>query len=329
MNNFAEQLEKWLPIRVAWHQTAPFFDWCYFGERRFTESFFDQTVENLFQKPFNLFLRPLTPIDILEECYKIRPGLKPSGFIFHLSRCGSTLVSQMLAALEKNVVISEASPLDWIIRAKVRKPDISDEEQIKWIRWMVSALGQKRDAEAEHFFIKFDSWHTFNLDLITQAFPDVPWVFLYRNPIEVMVSHNKMRGAGTVAGMIEYQIPGLSLMDSLEVSPDEYVARFLAKVCESALQNRENPNALFVNYTQLPQILTTDILKHFNVSYSDAELEKIIAAARFDAKSPAIEFKNDVQTKQREASDEIREVADKMLMPLYEELEVVRYNQNK
>ncbi len=329
MNNFAEKLEKWMPIRVAWHQTAPLIDWCYVGEERFTDSFFDQTIENLFQKPFNLLLRPLTTIDVLQECYKIRPGLKPSGFIFHLSRCGSTLVSQMLATLPKNVVISEASSLDWIIRAKVRKPDITDEEQIEWIRWMVAALGQKRSPEAEHFFIKFDSWHTFELDLLKHAFPDVPWIFLYRNPLEVMVSHSKMRGAGTVRGSIDYQIPGLSFPDSLKISQDEYIARFLAKVCEYALQNRENPNGLFVNYTQLPSILTTDILKHFNIEYTDAEIEKINSAARFDAKSPKVEFKTDVQTKQREASDEIREISNKILIPLYEELEKVRYNSKR
>lgn len=326
MNDIVQQLERWLPVRVQWQNGAPFFDWCYLGERRFTESFFDQTVESLFRYPFNLFIRPLTGVDVLEQIHDTRPGLKPRGFIFHLSRCGSTLVSQMLAALPSNVVVSEASPLDWMIRARVRKPDISDEEQINWIRWMMSALGQKRTADAAHFYVKFDAWHTFNLDLIERAFPDVPWIFLYRNPVEVMVSHNRQRGAGTVPGIIEHQLPGLSIEDSLQLSPDEYVARVLARVCEYALRYSDRSNALFVNYNQLPAVLTSGILKHFNVAYTDAEIEQINAAARFDAKSPTIEFSNDVKAKQREASNEIRRIADEMLMPLYEKLEAVRYN---
>ena len=36
--------------------------------------------------------------------------LKPSGFIFHESRVGSTLISNMLAADTRNLVFSEASP---------------------------------------------------------------------------------------------------------------------------------------------------------------------------------------------------------------------------
>jgi hypothetical protein len=324
LTNIAEHLERWIPIRIQWQQTVPLIDWCYLGERRFTESFFDQTIELLFRTPFNLLVRPLTTIDVLEQCHKIRPGLQPNGFIFHLSRCGSTLVSQMLASLPKNIVISEASPLDWMIRAKVRRPDISVEEHIAWIQWMVSALGQKRYSEAQHYFIKLDSWHTFNLDLIERAFPNVPWIFLYRNPIEVMVSHDKQRGAGTVPGMIDYQLEGLSLMDSLQISPEEYVARVLAKVCEFALERCNSPNVLFVNYNQLPQVLTSNILEHFNVSYSDEEIEQMNDVARFDAKSPTIEFTNDVESKQREASETIRQISDKMLMPLYEQLEAVR-----
>ena len=324
MTNIAEQLKGWIPISVKWQQTTPLIDWCYLGERCFTEPFFDQTIQVLFRYPFNLLFRQLTTIDVLEQTYKIRPGLQPSGFIFHLSRCGSTLISQMLASLPKNIVISEASPLDWMIRAKVRQPDVSDEEQIAWIQWMASALGQKRYSTAQHYFIKLDSWHAFNFDLIERAFPNVPWIFLYRNPVEVMVSHNKDRGAGTVPGMIEYRLSGLSLMDALQIPHEEYVARVLAKVCECALQHSNNPNALFVNYNQLPQFLTSNILEHFNVSYSDEEIEQMNAAARFDAKSPTIEFTNDVESKQREANETIRQLSDKMLMPLYEQLEAVR-----
>jgi hypothetical protein len=37
----------------------------------------------------------------------------PDGFVFHMSRCGSTLVAQMLAVVPDHVVVSEAEPLDY------------------------------------------------------------------------------------------------------------------------------------------------------------------------------------------------------------------------
>src|SRR5678816_558328 len=103
--------------------------------------------------------------------------------IFHMSRCGSTLVAQMLAALERNIVISEARPIDQVLGAKV-----DEERRIAWLRWIVNALAQRRRPAEEFFFIKLDAWHVLHLPLIQRAFPNTPWVFLYRDPIEVMVS---------------------------------------------------------------------------------------------------------------------------------------------
>ncbi|MDQ3747648.1 MAG: sulfotransferase [Acidobacteriota bacterium] len=327
--NIAGQLKDWLPIRVQWQQRNPLFDWCFFGERRFTEPFFDETVQAMFHYPFNLLMRPLTGIDVLADCYKLRPGLPPTGFIYHLSRCGSTLISQMLAAVPRNVIVSEASPLDWMIRAKLRRPEITDEERIEWIHWTVAALGQKRTAEAEHYFIKLDSWHVFDLDVLTRAFPDTPWIFLYRNPLEVMVSHNRQRGGGTIPGIIGHQLPGLTFEDSLQISAEEYVARVLAKICESALEFRDHPNALFVNYNQLPQFVTSTLLRHFRVDYSEDETDIMNSAARFDAKSPAVEFTDDAARKRKEADETTRRLSEKMLMPLYERLEAARSNKSQ
>ena len=41
--------------------------------------------------------------EALEERAASHPGVGPTGFIFHLSRAGSTLIAQMLAASGSNV----------------------------------------------------------------------------------------------------------------------------------------------------------------------------------------------------------------------------------
>jgi len=40
-------------------------------------------------------------------------------------------------------------------------------------------------------FFKFQSVLTFSLPEIRKAYPSVPWIFVYRNPVQVMVSHFK------------------------------------------------------------------------------------------------------------------------------------------
>jgi len=55
------------------------------------------------------------------------PGLgRPAVFIFHMSRCGSTLVSQMLASVPRNLVVFGSAPdstpqCGWLRRAMTRR----------------------------------------------------------------------------------------------------------------------------------------------------------------------------------------------------------------
>src|SRR2546427_4873978 len=191
-------LDGWIPVRLYWREGKPMVDWCYLGRRRFADSFFEQTLGECLRQPFNLLFRHQTPIEVLGQWNELRPGLKPTGFIFHMSRCGSTLISQMLAALPGNIVISEARPIDSTLRAQFHAADITNEQKIAWFQWMISALGQQRLGKEKHFFIKFDAWNVSELPLIRRAFPAVPWIFVYRDPVEVMVSQLNHRGVHIV-----------------------------------------------------------------------------------------------------------------------------------
>lgn len=104
MNVGADQLTGWIPIRLYWNASTPVIDWCWVGTRRFTDLFFGHTIDACLRLPFSSLFRPQTPIDALRERHAMEPGLQPRGFIFHMSRCGSTLVSQMLASLPGSVV---------------------------------------------------------------------------------------------------------------------------------------------------------------------------------------------------------------------------------
>src|SRR5438132_1508864 len=173
----AAQLEGWIPLRLYWRDERPMVDWCYLGRRRFDASFFEQTVNKCMGLPFNLLFRHQTPIEVLGSLDQVRPGLMPIGFIFHMSRSGSTLISRLFASLPRNIIISEARPIDFTLRSHPRRVAVTDEQRISWLRWIVSALAQPRIGNEEHFLIKFDAWNIVQLPLIRQAFPAVPWIF--------------------------------------------------------------------------------------------------------------------------------------------------------
>ena len=309
-----EKFHQWAPIRIFSRDSDVFVDWCWAGEQRFEQPFFDNTVEVLLRRPFNLAFRHETPIETLGELHSVDPGLRPDGFIFHMSRCGSTLVSQMLASLGQNIVISEASPIDRVLRAAADR-----ERRIDMLRWLVSVYGRRRDAE-EHFFIKFDSWSTLDIDLIAEAFPDVPWIFLYRDPVEVIVSHMRKRGSQMIPGSMEHVLPSLDLAASLQMPAEQYCARVLARICESAIA-ADRSNALFINYNRLPGAVFDHILGHFKVHYPAVDLQTMTAAAEMDAKTPSLPFVPDSESKRADASDTARTAAREFVEPLYQQIE--------
>jgi hypothetical protein len=324
MSVSAAQFADWMPIRVYWQGNQPTVDWCHLGSLRFTDPFFTGTIEQALRLPFNLLFRRQTPIESLCELQAREPGLPPTGFIFHMSRCGSTLAAQMLAALPKNIVISEASPIDAILNAGFRDPAVTDEQRILWLRALLSAFGRRRQQQEEHFFIKFDSWHALDLPLIQQAFPEVPWIFLYRDPVEVLVSHQNMPGAQMIPGAIGARI-GYSVADVVgQMSMVEYGARVLARICKAAFEHR-NDYGLFVDYRQLPEEVWLLLETHFGVIPSEADLVRMRDAAEFDAKTPGMPFLRDGEKKKRQATKIISALSAKWLAPVHERLQAARW----
>jgi Sulfotransferase domain len=315
-------LEDWIPIRLYWSDGRPMLDWCYLGKRRFAESFFEQTIGKCLQLPFNQLFRHQTPVDVLRQWNEVRPGLNPTGFIFHMSRCGSTLISQMLASLPQNIVISEARPIDSTLRAHFHCSTVTDNQRIEWLRWMVSAFAQRRGKE-QHFFIKFDTWNVLEAPLIRRAFPTVPSFFVYRDPVEVLVSQLNHRGAQMVPGVIDPTLFGMNVQSIGAMEPEEYCARVLAAICQAGVEHHAN-GGLLINYRQLPEAVWTSISRFFGISISEAEMETMKGVAKFNAKNEAERFQYDSARKQESASGRLREAARRWLYPVYEELETRR-----
>ncbi len=325
-----ESFDNCVPIRVYWREGTPFVDWCYLGRERFTRPFFENTIRRQLQNPFSLLFRHQTPLDFLAEFNGAHPAPEPTGFIFHMSRCGSTLATQMLASLPQNIVISEAPPINTILRLNLVNPAVTDEQRIAGLRGLITALGRKRNPEESHYFIKFDSWSTIDLDLIGRAFPDVPWAFFYRDPVEVIVSQMFQRGAQMIPGTIEHLLPGLDFHQVLQLPAEEYCARVLSLLCESVIHQLsagKNGKALLINYSQLPEAITSVMLAHFGVSYPAEDMDKMNAAAQFDAKTPQMTFVPDGESKKAAASEATVKAAGGNLNFLYEKLEAMRLGQ--
>jgi hypothetical protein len=317
-------LSGWLPIRIDWQGSRPMVDWGYLGARRFSDPFFTQTINPCVRHPADLLFRHRTPLDTLGEITKATPSVQPAGFVFHMSRCGSTLVSQMLAALPQNIVLSEAGPIDDVLRAHFRDPEITEDQRVRWLQWLVAALACQRNPEEQHLFIKFDCWHVMLLPLIQRAFPSVPWVFLYREPLEVMASAQKQLGGQMIPGVLQPALFGWEIETVGRMSLYEYTARVLARLCETALEHVSAGGGRLVNYLQLPTAIWPELRKYWKVDFSDAEVARMLEAAQMDAKNPVLPFESDSRTKREWISAELRTLTHQWLDGVYEQLEARR-----
>jgi hypothetical protein len=307
---------SWLPIHVAAADGGVFVDWAYFGSAPLREPFFEQSILRALARPFNRMFRYRMAMDDFLAQAAREQALAPNGFIFHMSRCGSTLVSQMLAALPDNIVVSEAAPIDAVVQLCCAQPGLSDEQHRNALTAMVAAFGWRRSSDPRHYVIKLDSWHAIALPLFRRAFPSVPWVFLYRDPVEVLVSQKRQPGMQMVPEIMPPSLYGIDSFDNFE----EYQARVLASICQAALDNHDD-GGLLINYRALPQAVHTAILSHFGMTCSEDGRDFMAAAARRDAKATHREFADDSAAKQKEATAPLRALAERHLGDIYRRLE--------
>jgi hypothetical protein len=314
-------LAGFVPYRIELRADPPCAAWCRVGERRFREPSFEETIHAVLEDPFALVFQHRTPLDALCDFAPPAFGPEPAGFVFHLSRCGSTLVAQMLAALPSSVVLSEPSVLDALLRAP---PPGGEPRQVALLRGLIGALGRPRAALEERLFVKLDSWQIHALPLLRRAFPSVPWVFLLRDPLEVLVSHRRSRGAQMIPGVLTPATAGLDLAEAAGMEPAAYAAQVLARACDAARGGLAQGGGLLVNYDELPGAVEGAIAAHFGLHFRDEERALLRAAARRDAKDPVRPFAPDARARQSEATPRERELCDAIARPAYEALEALR-----
>jgi len=307
-------LRGFLPFQVIRGEEANLLAWCKFGDMPLEAPFF---IRDIFRRAFlpnPQFLT--TPIDVLYEAEESLRGLQPSGFIFHMSACGSTLLANMLRALPRNISLGEPNVL-YDLLAFGR----NSEERVKLFRGCVGALGQKRLGIEENYIIKFGSASTLFLPLIIEAFPKVPRVFLYRNPVEVLVSNMKMP---TQEWLFEEAVTGLDSRVMTEHNTALENCAVALRRSIAAFLDHSRDNHLIANYSQFSPQLLERILSFFRIPASPADIDLMLSVGNRHAHGRESSFEPDTVKKQSLASVRLREVAQEYLFDLYERLEEMR-----
>jgi len=139
----------------------------------------------------------------------------------------------------------------------------------------------------------------------------VPWIFVYRDPVEVLQSQARQPAAWTVPGLVPMHGLGLPPQE-YAARQMEYAARAMSAICEAALR-RVGDGGMLVNYRELPEAVYGPVAAHFGCEWDAAETAAMRDASRFDAKSPGVLFEADGARKRGEAAAAIRDLAQRYL----------------
>lgn len=312
-----DHLTQWVPLYLSRCSNDINVHWGFMGQERFTEPFCHETLNKLSSRAFNQFFCQQTGLDVLLQRQKHYPGLPLKGIVFHLSRCGSTLVSQWLTQLADSVVLAEPEPIDKLLQWTENDQDKA------WLPALLSAMGQARRASDKQLFLKTDCWHIFYIERILAAFPNTPWVFLYRNPLEVLVSHKRMPGVQMVPGALEKH--GLIMPTEQLQQYNDYGAWVLSKILEAAFNAISyKPKGLLINYSQLPDAIDKQIVEHFSLDMTHYNIDQLRTIFKHHSKQGTVAFKADTEDKQHEADPMLKQQVDRWLLQPYLALENLR-----
>jgi hypothetical protein len=222
---------------------------------------------------------------ILPEWAKQIEAVSPTAFIFHISRCGSTLVSQLLGLQPAHIVLSEVPFFDELLRWGNKNNEM--QAALPLLNAAINLYGAKRNGESTRLFIKTDSWHVHFYKQLRELYPQTPFILLYRKPDEVIRSQQKKRGMQSIPGLLEPEIFGFNKNEILKPGLDEYMARVIEYYLQAFVQILNTDKlALPVNYNEGALAIVKKVAAFTGITISEKEIAAMRQRSTFHAKYP-------------------------------------------
>lgn len=325
-------LRGWMPVDAVVVNGRPGLAWMDMSGVTLAEPFFQQTIDKLkaeHPERDELF----TEFDTLIQVEKTFASVSPSGFIFHSSRCGSTLLANACRAIDGAIVLSEPPAVDKLVARFITDVDQHGTKETLYsifLRAVVRALGQKRTGDERHLFVKFSCCSVSQIERVRRIWPNVPWVFLYRDPVETIVSNmqNLPAWLQDEDHRVLASITGASPDEVAAMTPEELCARSIGSFFTTASEAHRvaNDRALLLNYTQLSLTEIANVLKFFGVQPAATEMDNIARQTQKYSKAASGEraFVADAEAKRLAATALVREMAQRWATGSYQLLEQKR-----
>jgi hypothetical protein len=291
MENADHPLLNWIPYKLVETDGNVYFEWIYLGDKRYVDPFFDETLMKCKVHCNNSTrYKVVSSVENLIDWSAELVCVELKSLLFHVSRCGSTMMTQSLAISPQNIVVSEAPIIDQIIRSNFF--DLDKKREV--IKSVIALLGQKRFSEEKNLIVKLDSWHIFQIDQLRSIFPELPFALLYRNPIEVLQSHAKLKGMHMVPNLLPASVFGISDEEIEVISFQQYGVVVLEKYFQAYLDfYGTDKNVVMYNYEEGMKSILERFLSFIDADYFVEEVDQMCERLTRHSKKGDVTFKGD------------------------------------
>ena len=280
-------LRHWIPDKLLPTNTQPNCRWLYLADQPLNAPFFGDTRQQCLSHPYNSGAMAVeSSLDWLIDMAQTIPAVAPSAFIFHVSRCGSTLLSQLLGLNDRHIVLSEVPLLDTLLRLPHGGQTGADQSE-RAFRAALRLLSHKRTGRETHVFIKMDSWHILAYETIRQLYPTTPFIFLYRSPDAVVRSQRRRRGMQAIPGLIPATFFGFAPEQLAGMDLDAYMAAVLERYFDTFLTVAgRDTNCLLINYQENGMAMMDPLIRFLDLQLTEADYAAMVQRCRYHGKYP-------------------------------------------
>lgn len=284
------EFRGWLPARLR--EASQDCLWRYAGNIPFTAPFFEETLSRCMSLPENSSGPPrISSLDTLLELANECDALEPSAFVFHVSRCGSTLATQLLGLDEQCVTLSEVPFFDQLLRSRYR-PRLAEIVDVpKHLPAAIRLHGGRRIGVERSLIVKLDSWHAAFSGELRSMYPQTPFILLYREPQAVLLSHRRKPGMHAAPGVIENELFGFDAGAAPSAGLAGHLPRVLAFFYRSFLDTARRDSRTMLAHYQPDMIPVVESIAAFaGINLTSGHLEKMRRRAAFHGKHPEVPF---------------------------------------
>lgn len=219
------RLQGWVPVAMDLRADRPWVQWTDLPRANLREPFFEHSVQaHLASADAERVMTPPEALSLVGDAAEL---VGPHGFVFHSARCGSTAAANALGAIDGALVLREPLAVSYALLGA------APSERAALVRGTIACLGHRFGPEHRRTFIKFSSWNVMFIELLRDLYPEVPCVFLYRDPIESLVS--LVERPPNWAALFRDQLPfATDVGDPAALSKEAFLGHVLASMYAAA-----------------------------------------------------------------------------------------------